>query len=241
MDEDAFEEHRAEAELRARVGKDASVVRLDGRQIEHGPRLRHRETAQDVERGDGDDQAKGADHGKDAAPAEQVADDAGDGGAQHVAGQADRQQPADHDLALMDRHQVADQRHRDRKDAARDQPGRDAHGEHQREAGRERADQRRDRYDQQAHVHEPGLAEEIGDGAEHRLGQRIRQGERGRQQRRGLDVDQQIERDLRHHRIDDAAEQRRCEDDQEDDFQNGRDGRSLGSCGGSEVRNNRRH
>ena len=39
-----------------------------------------------------------------------------------------------------------------------------------------------------------------------------------------FDVDQQVGGDLRHDRIDDAAEQRRREDDQEDDFQDGRDG-----------------
>ena len=61
-----------------------------------------------------------------------------------IAGEPDGQQPADRHLALIDRHEIADQRHRDRKHAARHQPRRDPHGDQQRKARGHRADQRGD-------------------------------------------------------------------------------------------------
>ena len=149
----------------------------------------------------------------------------GDGRAQQVAGEPDRQQPADRHLALIDRHEIADQRHRHGEYAARDQSGRDPHGDHQREAGGHRADEGREGHDEQAQVHQPGLAEEIAGDAERRLHQRIGEGEGAREQRSGLHIDREVGGDHRDHGIDRAGEQRLRKDHEGDDFQDRRNGR----------------
>ena len=124
----------------------------------------------------------------------------------------------------LHRHEIAEQRHRHREHAARHEPGHDPHGDQQREAGRNRADERGDRHHQHAGVHQPGLAEEIAGDAQHRLDQRVGKGEGGRQQRRGLHVDGEIGSDHRNDRIDRAGENRLGEDDEGNDFENRRDG-----------------
>ena len=78
-------------------------------------------------------------------------------------------QPADRHLALMHRHKIADDRDADRKDAARQHAGDHPHGDEQRKIAGERADQRGHGDDHQADIHQPCLAEEIADGAEHWL------------------------------------------------------------------------
>jgi hypothetical protein len=60
-----------------------------------------------------------------------------------------RQQSADRHLALIDRYEVSNQRHCDRKHSARHQSGRDPHNE-QRKARGHCADQRRNRNHEQA-------------------------------------------------------------------------------------------
>ena len=146
-------------------------------------------------------------------------------GADEIAGQADRQQPADRDLARMHRHQIADDRHADRKDAAGADAGDDAHGHQQREIAGEGADQRRRHHGGKADIHQPRLAEEIADGAERRLHDGVGKRERARQQRRGFHVDREIGGDLRNHRIDGAREQRRGENHQADDSEDGWNGK----------------
>ena len=169
---------------------------------------------------------KYAEHREYAAPAHDIRDHAGNGRAEQIAGQADGEQAADGDLSLLHRHEVADERHRHRKHAARHQPGGDAHGDQDMKAGRHRADERGQPDDEQAHIHQPRLAEEIGKGAEHRLHQRIGKRIGGREQRRAVQIDQQVGRDLWNDRVDRAREQRRRKDHQVDDFQDGRDGKS---------------
>src|SRR5262245_5575381 len=71
----------------------------------------------------------------------QVTDDARDGGAHEIAGEAHGKQPADRHLALIDRYEIAGESHRHRKYSARHQPCRDPHGDEQREARRHRTDQ----------------------------------------------------------------------------------------------------
>ena len=73
----------------------------------------------------------------------------------------------------------------------------------------------------QADVHQPGLAEKIADGAERGLHDGVGKRIGGRQQRRGLHVDAEIGGDLRNDRIDRAREQRRGEDHQADDSEDG--------------------
>ena len=133
-------------------------------------------------------------------------------------------QPADRDLARMHRHQIADDRDADRKDAAGADAGDDAHGHQQREIAGEGADQRRRHHGGEADIHQPRLAEEIADGAERGLHDGVGKRERARQQRRGFYVDREIGGDLRNHRIDGAREQRRGENHQADDSEDGRNG-----------------
>ena len=155
----------------------------------NGGGLAQRHVAERPERQNRHRQRERSEDREHAAPAEQVADDAGDRSAQHIGGERDAEQPRDRDLALMDRHEIAEQRHRHRKHAARHEAGDDPHGDQQREARRDRADQRGERHHQHAGVHQPGLAEEVAGDAQHRLDQRIGKGEGGRQQRRRLHVD----------------------------------------------------
>ncbi len=120
-----------------------------------------------------DQEAKTADREKHAAPAEQIADHARDHRADEIAGQPHGQQPADRHLPLMHRNQIANDGDPDRKNAAGAHPGDDAHRHQQREAADKRAEQRRRHDRRQTCVHQPGLAEEIGDRAQCRLHQRI--------------------------------------------------------------------
>jgi hypothetical protein len=69
-----------------------------------------------------------------AAPVENVGDHAGRRCAQQIAGDGRGQQPADHDLALRQRHEIGDQRHADREAAAAGGAGDDAQHEQQPEA-----------------------------------------------------------------------------------------------------------
>src|SRR5262249_32682643 len=79
--------------------------------------------------------------------------------------------PADRHWALIDRHEIAGESHRPRKYPARHQPRCDAHGDEQREARRQRTDQRRQCDHQQAQIHQPGLAEEVAGDAQRGLHQ----------------------------------------------------------------------
>src|SRR5215468_1212820 len=106
------------------------------------------------------------------------------------------------------------------------QPRRDAHGQEQREAHRHSTDQRRQRDDQQAEIHQPGLAEEVAGDAQRGLHQRIRQGEGARQQRGRLHVDREIVRDHWNHGFDCACEEGLRKNHKADDFQDGWDDRS---------------
>ena len=223
MDEDRFEEHGCEAHLGARIGEDAAVIGEHRRPVERLRRWR-RHAPEGEERHDRHDRTEQPEDGEDAAPAEQVPDHARNRRAHEVAGEADREQPADRHLPLMDRHEIADERHRRREHPAGHEPGCDSHRNQEREARRHRANERRQRDDEQTPVHQPGLAEEVSDHAERRLHQRIGERIRGRQQRRGFHVDGQLARDHGNHRIDRAREQRLRKDDKGDDFQDGRNG-----------------
>ncbi len=180
VDEQAFQEHRAKADLGARIGEDATEA---GHRRGHAERralalivAAQRQKGRDAY--DQGEQPEGSEH---TAPADQVGDHAGDGSAHEVAGQADRQEPPDRHLPLLDRHQIADQRQRDGKQAAGDASGHDPHGDQEWKAPGRCADQRRQRHHQQADIHQPGLAEVIAERPQHRLHQRI--GEReGRRQ-----------------------------------------------------------
>jgi hypothetical protein len=226
VDDDALEEHRAEADFCPRIGEHAAKPRRHGGEIER-PRLRRAQTAK-CEKGDHrDDRAETADREEHAAPAEQIADPAGDHGANEVSGQADRQEAPDRDLPRVERHKIADDGDADREDAAGADAGDDAHGHQQREIAGEGADQRRRHHGGETDVHQPGLAEEIADGAERRLHEGVGKRERARQQRRGFHVDGEIGGNLRNHRIDGAREQRRGENHQADDSEDGGNEKAL--------------
>ena len=180
VDDDALEEHRAEADFCPGIGEHAAESCRHGAEIER-PRLR-RAQAPEGEKGDHrHDRAKAADGEEHAAPAEQIADGAGDHGADQISSQSHRQEPADRDLPRMHRHEIADDRHADRKYAAGADAGDDPHGHQQREIAGEGADQRRRHHGGEADIHQPGLAEEIADGAERRLHEGVGKRERARQ------------------------------------------------------------
>ncbi len=166
LDEDGFKEHRAEADLGARIGEYALEVG-DDRGAAERRRRREFRVAERPEGQNGDSERKRAEDREDAAPAEQIADHASDRGAKHIGGERDAEEPRDGDLTLVHRHEIAQQSHRHRKYAARHEPGHDPHGDQQREVGRNRAYQRRYRHHQHAGVHQPGLAEEIAGDAQH--------------------------------------------------------------------------
>jgi hypothetical protein len=149
VDEDRFEEHGNEAHFGTRVGEDAPEVRDHRRTVDwRGRRGDH--AAEGEERRHRHDRAERAENREHAAPTQEVADHARDRGANEVAREPYRQQPADRHLALIDRYEIADQRHCDRKHSARHQSGRDPHGNEQRKARGHRADQRRNRNHEQA-------------------------------------------------------------------------------------------
>jgi hypothetical protein len=139
VDEYCFEEHGCEADLGAWVGKNAAEIGHHCRTIETRRRRRHH-AAKGEQRRDRNDQSERAENCEHAAPAEQVTDDARDGGAHEIAGEAHGKQPADRHLALIDRYEIAGESHRHRKYSARHQPRRDPHGDEQRETCRHRTD-----------------------------------------------------------------------------------------------------
>src|SRR6266545_5090869 len=106
MDEDCFEEYGCKADLGARVGKNAPEIGHHRLAIETRRRLRHH-AAEGEERRDRHDQSERTENCEYAAPAEQVTDDARDGGAHEIAGEAHGKQPADRHLALIDRDEIA--------------------------------------------------------------------------------------------------------------------------------------
>ncbi len=220
MDEDCFEEHGYEADFGPWVGKDAAEIGHHRRTIEWR-RRRRRNAAEGEERHDGHDQSERAENCEHAAPAEHVSDHARDRGADEVAGKGYGKQPADRHLALIDRDKIAGESHRHGKYPACHHPRRDPHGQEQREAHRHGTDQRRQRDDQQAEIHQPGLAEEVAGDAQRGLHQRIREGEGARQQRGRVHLDREIIRDQGDHGIDCAREQGLRKNHEADDFKTG--------------------
>src|SRR5262245_2059480 len=75
------------------------------------------------------DQSERAENCEHAAPTEQVTDNARNGGAHEIAGEAHGKQPANGHLALIDRDEIAGESHRHGKYSARHQPRRDPHGD----------------------------------------------------------------------------------------------------------------
>ena len=192
--------------LGARVGEHAAEAGSHRGNVD-GFWLGGRQSAKGEERDHRDDEAECADREKHAAPAQKIADHARHRGADQIAGQRHGQKLADGDLAFVHvRHQIADHGHADRVDAAGQDAGDHPHGNEQREVLGEGADQRRHHHHRQTEVHQPGLAEEVADGAERRLREGIGKRKRGRQQRRGADVDAEVVGDFRDDRIDRARE-----------------------------------
>ena len=113
-----------------------------------------------------------------------IADDAGARRAQQIAGHGREQQLADRDLALRHRHAVADDRQRDREHAAGGMPASTRKAiSISKFVAKPQASVAMPS-DEHADRDQPRLAEHVGERAEHRLHQRIRQREGGRQQRR---------------------------------------------------------
>ena len=182
-----FEEHRAEADFGQRIGEDRAVVRGRARQVEAGRGLAwrrgsrwHRDREHAMRRTS--PMAKNTPR-----QPTQIADDAGAGRAEQIAGHDREQEPADRDLPLA-RPARGRRRARRRSGPRRRRRGRrgsraPTSSVEVRARSRRRASPRVT--SEQADQHQPRLAEHVGECAEHRLHQRIGQREGGRQQRRG--------------------------------------------------------
>src|ERR1051326_6687992 len=179
VDNDAFEEHRAKADLGPRIGEHAAIAGHGGCKVE---RLcaAVAQPAKCKERDDRDDHTEAADREEYTAPAEQVANHARNQGADEVAGKPDRQDAANRNLPLVHRHKIADDGHAHRKDAARAYSGDNPHHHKQREIAGEGTDQRRGHHRGEAQIHQPGFAEKIPDRAQGGLGEGVRERERAR-------------------------------------------------------------
>ena len=252
MDEDCFEEHRCEADLGARVGKNAAEIGHHCRTIKARRRRRHHAT-EGEQRRDRHDQSERAENCEHAAPAEQVANHARDRGAYEVSREAHRKEPTDRHLALIDRYKIAGESHRHRKYPARHQPCRRHHllevVQHQQQVllAQRVAQCRQERLPpdlpdlqglrncrghearlahggQRHQIHQPGLAEEVSGDAQRGLHQCVWKCVGARKQCSGFYVDGEIARDHGDDGIDCAREQRLRENHEADDFQDGRDG-----------------
>ena len=114
------------------------------------------------DRGQHDNQRQHREH---AAPAEKVSDQAGHRSAQQIAGHGAGQRAPDRDLPLVGPDEIAGQPQRDRKHAARADAGQNAGRKQQRKRRRHRAENVGKTEQHQADDHQPGLAEQVGDGA----------------------------------------------------------------------------
>ncbi len=176
---------------------------------------------------------RAAEHGQNAAPAEKVADQAGDRSAQQISGHRAHQRAPDRDLALFGPDQIAGQTERDRKYAAGADAGEDARREQQPERIRHRAENVGKAQQHQAHDHQPRLAEQIGGRAQHRLDDRKGEGEHGGEAGGGRDADAEIVGDMRQHRIERARRQAGRKGRERDDIE-GR--RQAARCGHGQRR-----
>ena len=174
---------------------------------------------------------KHAEHGKHAAPAEEIADQAGHRGAQQIAGHGARQRAPDRDLPLFRPDQIAGQAERDRKNAAGADAGKDARREQQPERRRHRAENVGNAQQHQAHDHQPRLAEQVGRRAEHRLDDRKGEGERGGETGGGRDADAKIVGHMRQHRIQRARRQAGSKRRERDDIEGRRQAARCGHGG----------
>jgi hypothetical protein len=120
----------------------------------------------DRDRGYNDQHAQGRKH---AAPAQEIADQAGGRSAQQISSHCTRKRPPDRDLAPFGADEIAGQSQRDRKHAARADAGEDACRKQQRKRARQRAEDIGEPQQDKAGDHQPRLAEEIGGRSDQRL------------------------------------------------------------------------
>ena len=142
-----------------------------------------------------------AQHGEHAAPAEKVSDQAGHRSAEQVTGHGARQRAPDRDLPLLGPDEIAGQPQRDRKHATRADAGQNAGRKQQRKRRRDRAENVGEAQQRQADDHQAGLAEHVGDGAQHGLDDGKGEGEDGGEAGGGRDADRKILGHVRQHRI----------------------------------------
>ena len=176
-----LQEHRKEAEFRARVGKHGEIAGRDGSEAEGlAGDIRGRAQIEDgVEEGNAAAQADADEY---RAPAGRIGDHTCEGGAQQIAGDDDGKPAAQCHLPLVDGHEIADDGHADGKHAAACHAADDARDEHHRVGGGDGADERRQHDDDDARHHRAHLADGVGQRAEHRLNQSERKREGRREQ-----------------------------------------------------------
>ena len=168
----------------------------------------------DSDRGDDHQNAK---DGQNAAPPQEVADQAGDRRAQQVSRHGAHQRAPDRDLAFFGPDQITGEAECHRKHAAGADAGEDARCEQQPERIRHRAEDIGEAQQHQAYDHQPRLAEQIGGSAQHRLDDRKGEGEHGSETSGHRDADAELLRDVRQHRIQCARRQAGSEGRKGDD------------------------
>ena len=187
--EHGFEKHGAEADLGQRIAEDRAVVRqergkIGGPDTPPKPRKPGAAASSAIK-------PKAAGDKKHAAPAGQIADHTGAGRAEQVSGHDRKQQAAHRHLPFRTGilSPTSAKAIGTTPPAARPASTRPAASNVQ--TRRKGASQRRRGDDEQTEQHQPRLAEHIGERAEQRLHQRVRQREGGRQQRGGRRLDVQ--------------------------------------------------
>ncbi|MGY4312708.1 hypothetical protein ACVWW1_002011 [Bradyrhizobium sp. JR3.5] len=137
------------------------------------------------------DDHEAAEHREHTAPPEEIADQTGGRGAEQIAGHRACERSPDRKLPLVGTDEIAGQRQRHGKHAARADAGEDAGHEQHRKRGRECAKDVGDAEQAKADRHQPRLAEQIGGGADRRLDRGKGEGEHCGEARRGRDADAQ--------------------------------------------------
>ena len=156
------------------------------------------------------------------APTQQVADQAGSGRAQEIAGHGARQRSPYRDLALFGTDQIAGEAECDRKHAAGADTGENARCEQQRERSRHRTQNVGETEQHQAADHQPRLAEQVGRGADHRLHDGKGEREAGRKTRGRRDTHAEIVGDVRQDWIERPGRKARREGRERNDIQDRR-------------------
>ncbi len=214
----ALDENSPVADLCVRVGEDGPVAAAQRGETaaRRARQVGAAETRGNRNRGCDHQRAEQRQH---AAPAQEIADQPGQRGAEQITGHRACERASNRDLALVGSDEVADQRQRDWKDAARADAGQDAGDEQDVVRVRQRAENVGNAEQHQTNDHQPRLAENVGGRTHCRLHHREGEGEHGRETGRACDTDAEFVGHMRQHRIERAPRKARRKRRQRNDVQ----------------------